>query len=361
MQSFTDSIRVKQTFRQKHPLVHDGMVVHLKKNGDIERTTYKSIQLKGSDSTSLQYRTDGYCLSTSGNHGRFNRPDNVFNYGLDHWKLIINNVNRELGLPAFTGGETYLTESRDRHGVPKYSRCNDGAHISEIHQTCNLFAGSHQNGLDFIHSMSMVNINRQTVKSYPTGATWGGGSRFKSSKLYDKASDLSRLISSGKLADNTYMQKLIDFCRQNGLIRYEVQFRDYLHRNSLSFWNEATQNNINSHFQKELSLMAKEKLILDHSKIPLATLGVYMRYIAGENMRTALTNRTFYRHRSILLDYGIDIKEKLNVKILPVQQRIIQLKPAIMPDWYYLPEVKPNQSIRLLGDFNQLDLCKEMS
>ena len=356
--SFTDYIRVNQTHFTKHQPIHDGLVVHLDANGDIERTSHKSLQYQGSHSTSIQIRSDGRTVHTSGNHGRFNRPDNVYNYNLDVWKLKINQILHEFKLPPFIGGQTYFNDYRSRSGEIKTARQNDGASITEAHQTQNFFAGNEQNALDFIHAMSMVNINRQQVKAYDTGATWGEGSRFKSSKLYSKAADMKRLISRGKLENSDYVQKLFNDCTQNGLVRYEVQFRKYLLRHSVTFWNEATQTNINNHFQQELKLMQKTKSLIDTSDLPLATLGVYLRYTEGQNVRSQLSRPTFYRHRKILLEYGIDIKETLNVKKLPLQEKIITLTPAIMPDWYYLPDIQPNSKLEIVKPWPQQDLLK---
>ena len=351
--SFSDYFRVSQTHLAKHRPIHDGLVVHLDANGDIQRTSHKSLKCESSYSTSIQLRSDGRTVNTQGNHGRYGRPDNVVNYPVDDWKIIINNILEEFKIPPFTGGEIQTFHNRS---TGQLETATTGASITEIHQTDNFFAGSNQNALDFIHAMGMVNINRQQVKAYETGATWGEGSRFKSSKLYDKAADMARLITKGKLENSEYINRLQAFNHENGLVRFEIQFRQYLARNSLTFWDEVSQDKLNQHFMQELSLMQKTKSLIDRSDIPLATLGVYLRYTEGENVRSSLPRRTFYRHRKILLEYGIDIKQTLNVKKLPLQEKIITLVPAIMPDWYYLPDVKPLSKMVSVQDARALKL-----
>ncbi len=340
--TFADYIRVKQTHPGKHKKLNNGLVAILDAQGDIERTTLRSFKLEGSHSTSLQIRSDGKTINVSGNFGRFRRPDNVFNYTADDTKKIINNVLQELSLPAFTGGKMYLTEYPNKQHELEIKTCTTGATISEIHYTKNFAAGSAQNAKDYLYASGRVNINRQNVKAYPTGATFGEGSRFKSSKIYNKAEDLKRLIKKGKLQPTEYIMALIDYCETNGIVRCETQFRNILIRNNLNFWSELTHQSIDKCFQQELLLMTKQSEKLDLESLPQRLRSTYLLYANGFNVKNVLANGTYYRHRNELLKYGIDIKENTNITPLVIKQKVITLTDAVMPDFYELPDIKEN-------------------
>lgn len=47
-----------------------------------------------------------------------------------------------------------------------------------------------------------------------------------------------------------------------------------------------------------------------------------------------LSRATFYKHRSALLNYGVDISIPNNVHTLPIKVKTIQLSALSAPDWY---------------------------
>jgi II/X family phage/plasmid replication protein len=59
----------------------------------------------------------------------------------------------------------------------------------------------------------------------------------------------------------------------------------------------------------------------------------------GADLKTRLSNGTFYRYRKELLKYGIDIAVPSNVTRLRSRVEVITLSPATIPDWYQLPKV----------------------
>ena len=188
----------------------------------------------------------------------------------------------------------------------------------------------------------MVKPGRQNTRAYETGVTYGMGSRYKSNKAYNKAEDLKRLIKSGKLENSTYIQKLIQFCDEQGIVRIETQFRNYLARHSLAFWGENTHYDLHKHFQEEENIMIKDTEILDIDKLSTTLKATYYDYINGVNLKARLSNGTFYRHKKALSKFGIDISMTLNVERLPVQTKIIRLQPCIaIPDFYFMPDVQP--------------------
>ena len=59
-------------------------------------------------------------------------------------------------------------------------------------------------------------------------------------------------------------------------------------------------------------------------------------YLNGEPRE--LSRATFFRHRSGLLPYGIDISVPNNVALFKPRVRVIELKAATVPSWYQLDE-----------------------
>lgn len=338
--TFCDWIRVSQTHSGNIKVLTDGYVTHYDSDGKPERYTEKSVRHEGSYSTIIIVRSDGKTVTVSGNFGRFNRPDNLFNYILDDFKKIVNKILQELGLPPFTDGELYEVEYKNKKGEIIQKTCTTGARISEIHYTTNFATGSRENADQFIYLSGIRNINRQNVRAYKTGATYGEGSRFKSSKIYNKADDIQHWINKGKIEDSYYNRELIKFCNENGVVRFETQFRNILIREGLNFWKTANHQRLNESFNQELETMAKTTEHLNYSELPTRLRSTYLLYIKGTNLREVLSNGTFYRHRNELLKYGIDIKNQDGINELTVRKNIIQLTPLEMPDWYQLPAVK---------------------
>ena len=296
----------------------------------------------------LQFRSDGKRINVSGNVGRFNRPDNVFNYDLESTMIIINNILESLDIPPFTAGERSYHDYKNKAGEIVTAVEYTGATFSEIHCTENYSTGSKQSMQDFCHNVGMVKPNRQNVRAYPTGSTYGEGSRLKASKIYSKSEDLKRLVKIGKLPKSEYILNLIKFCEEQGMVRAEIQYRDYLRREGLSFWGEVTHDDLEKHFKKDENVMIKNTEIFDIDKLTRTYRTTYYDYINGVNLKNRMSKATFYKHRIVLLKYGIDIAVTLNVQRLPVQTKIIEIQPCVTPpSFYYMPEIKANRHLRI--------------
>lgn len=339
---FIDSIRVSQTHFGKHRIFAGGLVAYLDSDGEIERTTLKSVRHEGSDSTSIQIRCDGKQVFVAGNVGRFNRPDNVFNYDLESTMSLINQILVDLDIPPFTAGERIYRSYKNKAGEVVDAVEYTGARFSELHCTENYSTGSAQAAQDFLYNSGMVKPGRQKTRAYPTGAVYGEGSRFKSEKIYNKAEDLIRLVKSGKLTDSRYIKELIQWCKEQGMVRAEIQYRNYLARHGLAFWGEVTHIDLEKHFKEDEKIMIKNTEIFDVDKLTRTYRTTYFDYINGVDLKNRMTKTTFYKHRKELLKYGIDIAITLNVQRLPVQTKVIEISPCVArPDFYYMPDVIP--------------------
>lgn len=75
--------------------------------------------------------------------------------------------------------------------------------------------------------------------------------------------------------------------------------------------------------------------VIEH--MPRAIRGTYLLWKDGINVQPMLSERTFYRHRSELLSYGVDIaltKDEDSAKVIPLFRTVIG-EPVTVPDWAY--------------------------
>jgi II/X family phage/plasmid replication protein len=84
----------------------------------------------------------------------------------------------------------------------------------------------------------------------------------------------------------------------------------------------------------DLSLDDRNKLFCSSR----SALGNYYLWRRGYDLRQHLSKSTFYRHRKILLTYGVDISvlhpNPERETVVPLQ-RIIEAVPVAIPDWAY--------------------------
>ncbi len=349
-QPFCDKLICSQTHTFKHAVLDVPYTINYEPDGSIRKVKPGYIHdyaFEGSHSTTLRIYTDGYTVKVKGNFGVINRPDNVFGYSLDECKIIVNTILVSLDLPPFSDGEIEFIEYKNKSGVLKTTRTTTGAQFSEIHYTLNTSTGSIENQKQFIHSQSIKNVTRQKSSIYKnssgqvTGIGFGYGSRFKSSKIYIKSLEIIHNLKEKKLPLTSYHELLIKYCESIGLIRFEVQFRNYLSKHNIAFWKEATHKSLQEHFYQEHNVMTKSTTAIDYDSISPDLLGVYFMYVNGINLREKLSRPTYYRKRKGLLAYGIDISEVLNVTMIKPKTITITCGPIpYIPDWYHLPKVE---------------------
>lgn len=79
----------------------------------------------------------------------------------------------------------------------------------------------------------------------------------------------------------------------------------------------------------------------DPCMLPSRVATTAAAWLQGVDVTTTLSRATFYRHAAALREYGIDIAEKRNVKVMPVKIKTIEIQASQAPDWYSLRQVAP--------------------
>jgi hypothetical protein len=128
------------------------------------------------------------------------------------------------------------------------------------------------------------------------------------------------------------------YCDEQGLVRVEVELkRRLLQEAGLDAFEAISDEKLVALFEEQTAVFRR----VDRSDEPdiLCALPVKVRmvaaaWLAGQDVRALLPERTLYRHARVLREYGIDILQSRNVTAFPVKVRVVDLQPLTMPEWY---------------------------
>lgn len=335
---FVDWITVSQDHAEGGlPEVDAGAVWAADEDGVIEWRTVRAVQHEGSWETSVAVRCDGHRVSVSGNVGRFGRADNVFGYGLREVLVRCNKILEHYGLPSFTAGQR--CERLRRDGSVGYGWT--GARISRLDMTANFAAGSMAAAHGVMQYLGEQHAGRKSGRTLGQGETvdWGGIGNGKSGNRGSRRVYAKAYLKALELRKRGAPAELVEWCESVGLVRYELTLRS----NSLNDVGAAWLGD----YQRGWAMAQLIRLFDEHSAVlsratrttdDLDDLPRHLRatardYLAGMDLRRTMTTATFYRHRSALLPYGLDISVR-NVRPFKPRVEVVKLEPVAVPAWY---------------------------
>lgn len=345
-QSFCDWVSMYQSHEcGQLPKINDGAFVRYDAHGAHESTTLKKFKVEGSHETGIFVRCDGETVWFEGNVSRFGRPDNVFGFTFDQCLTRINAIVSSMGLPPFTSGKRFRvsTFQGDKSAFT-------GARITRLDLTQNFQSGSTENAYAFMRHLSMQQASRLKTGTYGEGETvdFGRGSRRVYSKAYLKHAELLRHMRKQPKGEETqysrpfdpYVSQLADWCASVGLVRFETTYKStFLIDNFQNYLGGLDMPSLEQDFLKRQEVFTRANVDVDElSSLDKTTLGVYRMWQAGDDITTKLKKSQFYKHRSALLPFGVDIAIKSNVINFQPRVRVIKLSPAPMPVFYQLPQ-----------------------
>lgn len=363
---FMDWLKITQT----HPdgglrLVGDALITASDlATGELFRESPNMKRLEGSYSTKLSIRCDGYTVTVDGNPSRWGRPDNLFGLRtLDDAVAVYNAILAEYGLPPFTKNTvTGWIQGEDGRKATRY--CN-GARIQRVDWTRNLMVGK-GNESAFLRQVSGQTLGKgKTPQLYANGQTvdWGRGSTLWYLKLYRKAADLRESIKKAKnhpelAREVNYLEKLINFCDENGVIREEKEFkRAFLERHNLQFYGQTTETDFLPFLQDIEHLIARlemstfdyetiadqllENGVVKSRQAANATQGCALAWLHGQNLAETMGRSQYYEHKARLKVIGLDVSIPHDIARVPQikRQREITVSTALPPSWYRMPKV----------------------
>src|SRR5665647_286089 len=339
---FIDWLLVWQVHPSHAPL-NSGCVVTYDGGGAAVFERHRAARIQGSHSTSCSVKSDGSCVVLSGNFGRLNRPDNLFN--LDPLQTLerANLAAEFAGLPAFQFYEhgDVATPSADFVAPIGYAdqqfkqvrSRSEFIHLSRVDLTKNYSCGSVASACAVIRAISGKSVSRVKKGIGGDASVWWSNTRYML-KVYVKALEME--------AHGTNSGKAYEYARDNGIIRLEIELKrrelfdlgwsDF--SEFIKAWDMGNVHRLFSDYEKIMSIQKINNEAEFIDALPQKLRVTAAAFLAGRDVKSMMTNGSFYRYRKALLDYGIDISDErpaqLNIKV-----RTVDVVPVSAPDWYW--------------------------
>ncbi len=325
---------------------------------------FKRGRRQGSHSTSVGLKSDGRIVQVSGNVGRLDRPDNLWNYGLTDTVCRANSIIRETAknIPPFSPGLMFardsISDTDRRKGVSPFEW--SGAYCNEIHITRNYYAGSDFLAVAAMRDMAGRRLARVSKASFGDETVSFGMPTRKGQRLH-KAVVVYRkgpeMVAHAKGDDaKAAIKKSPEFhlAMDTGIVRVECKFGShYLRENNQRYLGDLNMAKLIALYNREtagLLLARADNVTRLIDAIPMKLRMSAVSWVDGRDLRRMLSLSTFKRHRKALLEFGLDISEPRELpagreRAEDVLQRMLDalpqhsLLPMSCPDWYGLPEL----------------------
>lgn len=315
------------------PIIAGGCLVWYDANGNPRRENLSAASLGGSWDSAIRIRCDGHNVSLSGNVGRFNRRDNLFNHGWPGTLASANKVLGKMGLPGFTVA---------RH-LPNGTVAERGATVSRLDLTANFATGADYQARSVIRWLAGRAVHR--VKRGVAGdeSVWWANTRHMF-KAYLKAIEMKKHAEADEL--------LVAWLEALGVVRIEVELkRRLLEELGLRNIGDITQEKLEDAYREQTEILREVDRSDDTdllAAVPMKCRSILAAWLSGYDPRTMCSERTLFRHAAVLREYGINIMAERDVTALPVRVRTLDLVPMEMPEWYSLDQDVPK--LKIVGD-----------
>jgi hypothetical protein len=342
----------------------DGKVFYLLSALSDSRHGFKTLpgRREGSYSTSVLLHSDGRNVRISGNVGRLDRPDNVWNYDWSDTLALCSVESRAKGLPGFTHGEQIMRDSISeddrRKGVSPWKWT--GAVVNELHVTRNWYAGSDAMAVEIMRDMQGRRLARVSKSAFGNESVSFGMPNRKGQRLhrgvvaYRKGPEMLAHAKGDEAKARVKSSPEYQLAMDTGLVRVEMKCGAlFLRGHNLRYTGDISMSKLIALYNRETAplLLARPdnsvRLVADMPR-PLRMSA--LSWIDGRDLRALLSPATFKRHRKALLGFGLDVSEPRRVDGRPNAEDALQrlldalpqhsLQPLSAPDWYGLPELR---------------------
>ncbi|EPH30633.1 hypothetical protein GCM10025882_11750 [Acinetobacter gyllenbergii] len=301
----------------------------------IEYDIANRLSVKGSHDASITIRshTDGM-VEISGNPAKFLQGHNVF--GTNDLKYLVAKMIDKLCM---------IDELELKPTDVEYENIQQGIyHLSRVDVNEHFAFPSAQVARAWLRAAgNSANMKFRGAGLFKEGTLYFEGKRYIP-KIYFKYDEINSKDKSHRLPDELLqIPELIEYAEKS--LRFEIkilstQLKDwYLHLGCNWDADTATML-INDQFISKLQLSANmpiENEVIE--SLPKNLRLTYTAWVNGEDLRQVLSRPTFYRYRTRLMEYGIDISivkdiEKEQSNIVPMI-RYLEAVPMGIPDWAY--------------------------
>jgi hypothetical protein len=325
-----------------HTPINSGSIITSDGSGRTLFAHTRTSRIQGSHSTSCSVKSDGSIVVASGNFGRLNRQDNLFNFSPLQFIECSNRALEFASLPRFSfrnyrdkaiGMSSPRSVGFNRTDFDETRASSEFLHLSRIDLTKNYSCGSVGIARSVIRAISGKSITR--VKKGVGGdvSVWWSNTRYML-KVYIKSLEME---SHGCTSGLAY-----EYARDNGIIRLELELKrrelsDLGWSNFEEFlnaWDMGTVHKLFSDYEKVLNVnsVSNDSEFID--SLPVRLRVPAAAFLSGRDVRSLMTKPTFYRYRKALLDYGIDISDERPAQI-QTKIRTVEIQPLAAPDWYW--------------------------
>lgn len=334
--------------------------------GAVQWEVVRGDQVQGSWDTGLHVRSTGSRVEVSGNPSKWGRLDALVGLAtMQECIAVYNSVLDQLGLPRFSLNS--LVHTIGLHGG---ERMRQGPIISAVHVTRNLICGG-TGARPFLDWMEGQHLGRLSYVRKGATTVQAGTLARRQHQLYLKGPEILAHASKWRRARSAdkqehkdeasaYLQRLADWCEQNGVVRDEVKLgRKYLQESEFRFpenWTNNTASALHTENSKVDTMNAgamsnygvevKQRLV--DAGIPERQASMMRNavsgWLAGQPWDDGLSERTRYRYQKALREHcGLDLRKPSNVRCLAacVKPKVLEARElnfSDLPDWYRWPE-----------------------
>jgi len=319
----------------EHPFIESGKVIFLNADDSIEKALVRRRPVSGSHSQTFTVRSCGSAgegraayLSLSGNPSKFLQGHNVFGSD-DLLDLVVDTLRLlDKALDLHVDDLTYLRVANGEYDVS----------MVDINYSFEL--PSQADVQTWLQQAEMTTRSRCGRPSTRPGTVyWQKHSRRWALKAYSKFLELQ----AGKdhqlplQLESTPLKRWTE-----NILRIELRLKQLeLDDLNLTRAKELAPRlpGLFREYQGKIVMATQLRLVgKQFHNLPRKLLGSYELWKAGHNMKATLTNGTFYRHRKLLLEHGIDISIACpppeNSNVIPLV-RVLEATPARIPDWAF--------------------------
>jgi II/X family phage/plasmid replication protein len=324
----------------KLPLTHEplktGGLMKYDENGELEWNAVSRMPVEGSYSSKVSIQSmgsvKGKCthISFSGNPSKFLQghgvigSDNVIALMYDVYKKIISML--------------------DLHPTVKdYKNVKNGFYtVSRVDINYMFELNNYQEVQTWISAAQFKSRTRVGRPVMTQGTIyWGKESRRWTIKAYSKYNELTKGGKKHKLPYELDNTPLLEWTKNK--LRIELTLKsNELEEKEIKFANKLNPR-VNELFYEYLGRIEMKGQIRLTDKqllaLPNKLKNTYVMWLHGYDLtnQQIIKRSTFYKHRADLIKYGIDISipnENKDNNIIPLV-RIIEAKPALIPEWAY--------------------------
>jgi II/X family phage/plasmid replication protein len=286
--------------------INGGELICITPDGVIDWSSERRLELEGSYAAKITVRGSGIGevgqIEISGNPAKFLQGHNVFG-SANLVGLMYKTISRIVDLLQLEPSQQDIAHWR----LGEYD-------LTRVDVTRMYDLGTKEAVDKFLMACKAIAHGRYQLASTRPGESTvyiGQFSRRVSLKLYDKFTEMQvKGHEMNELIPSEVQGQLLDYAK--GKLRVEAkllstQLRDLGLRLASNWSSNIAEGLLDDRLR---SLELNDTMILEDALlevIPVRLIGAYEAWRAGHDIRALVPRRTFYRYRSQLLHYGIDI------------------------------------------------------